>query len=85
MASVLYILDEALHGSWRAAAASVRNNCCLDDPRMQYRVAAFFRAWAPAVNFPASWPAEDVAAWFAPWCSDKVQNQVGELDYYSDY
>ena len=36
----------------------------------------------PAAGFAT---AEDVAAWFAPWCSDKVQNQVGELDYYSDY
>ena len=72
MQSVLYILQRALEGGWRAAAAAGVGNGDPAEARMKQRVASFFRSWAPAVDFPASWPAEDVEAWFAPWCDAQL-------------
>ena len=79
MQSVLYILNRALGNSWRAAAAAGMCDGDADQARMDHRVAAFFRAWAPAVDFPASWPAEDVAVWFAPWCKHRLHTSAIEL------
>ena len=79
MQSVLYILDRALDDSWRAAAAAGMGDGDADQARMDHRVACFFRAWAPAADFPASWPAEDVAAWFAPWCNHRLHTSATEL------
>ena len=85
MQSVLYILDRALDDSWRAAAAAGMGDGDADQARMEHRVACFFRAWAPAVDFPASWPAEDVAAWFAPWCKHRLHTStIGLREEFDD-
>ena len=79
MQSVLYLLQRALAGSWRAAAAAGMGNGSPAEARMSHRVACFFSAWAPAVDFPASWPSQDVAAWFAPWCDAQLSVQARAL------
>ena len=84
MQSVLYILKRALDDSWAPAATEHSDYGIPADARMEHRVACFFRAWAPAVDFPTSWPAEDVAAWFKPWCQAKKDvahaNELNGMD-----
>ena len=84
MQSVLYILKRALDDSWAPAATEHSDYGIPADARMEHRVACFFLAWAPAVDFPTSWPAEDVAAWFKPWCQAKKDlahaNELNGMD-----